>query len=45
MPYGASKDLAKTTGSDKVLRDEAFNVANNIQYDEYQRLIFSKVFY
>ena len=39
MPYDASKDFAKRTASDKVFRDEAFNVANNIQYHEYQRLL------
>ena len=31
------KDLPRRTGSDKVLRDNAFNVAKNPKYDEYQR--------
>ena len=29
MVYGDFKDLAKRTASDKVLRDEAFNIAKN----------------
>ena len=28
------KDLKRRTFSDKVLRDEAFNIAKNPQYDE-----------
>ena len=30
MVYGDFKDLAKRTASDKVLRDEAFNIAKNM---------------
>ena len=37
MAYGDFKDLAKRTASDKVLRDKAFNVAKNSEYDGYQR--------
>ena len=37
MPYGDFKDLAKRTASDKVLRDQAFNIAKNPKYDGYQR--------
>ena len=37
MTYGKSKDLAKRTQSDKVLRDKAFNIAINPKYDGYQR--------
>ena len=37
MAYGKSKDLAKRTQSDKVLRDKAFKIASNPNYDEYQR--------
>ena len=34
----------KKKNSDKVLRDKAFNVANNPKYDEYQRGIASMVY-
>ena len=37
MAYGKSKDLAKRTQSDKVLRDKAFEIATNPKYDGYQR--------
>ena len=37
MAYGKSKDLAKRTQSDKVLRDKAFKVASDPKYDGYQR--------
>ena len=37
------QNLAKKS-SDKVLRDKAFNVANNPKYDEYQRGIASMVY-
>ena len=30
------KDLARRTASNKVLRDEAFNIAKNPKYDGYQ---------
>ena len=33
MAYGGFKDLAKRTISDKVLQDEAFNIAKNAKYD------------
>ena len=32
-----SKNLAKRTQSDKVLRDKAFEIAGNPKYDGYQR--------
>ena len=32
MAYGKSKDLAKRTQSDKVLRDEAFKIASDLKY-------------
>ena len=35
MTYGNSKDLAKRTQSDKVLRDEAFIIASGPKYDGY----------
>ena len=37
MAYGKSKDLIKRTQSDKVLKDKAFKIANNLKYDGYQR--------
>ena len=44
MAYGKYKDLAKRTESDKVLTDKAFKIANNPNYDEYQRGIASIVY-
>ena len=40
MAYGDFKDLAKRTASGKVLRDRAFNIAENSKYDGYQRYGF-----
>ena len=37
MADGKYKDLAKRTESDKVSADKAFKIANNANYDEYQR--------
>ena len=37
MSYGDFKDLARRTASDKVLRDKAFIIAKNSEYDGYQR--------
>ena len=37
MAYGDFKDLARRTGSNKILQDKAFNVAENSKYDGYQR--------
>ena len=37
MAYGKSKDLAKRTQSDKVLKDKAFKIASGPKYDGYQR--------
>ena len=37
MDYGKSKDLIKRTQSDKVLKDKAFKIANNPNYNGYQR--------
>ena len=37
ITYGKSKDLAKRTRSDKVLRDKAFKIASDPKYDGYQR--------
>ena len=44
MAYGDSKDLARRTASDKVLRDKAFNIAKNPKYDGYQRGLASMVY-
>ena len=35
MKYGDFKDLARRTASDNVLRDKAFNIAQNPRYDGY----------
>ena len=37
MAYGKSKDLAKRTQSDKILRDKAFKIANDPKYNGYLR--------
>ena len=37
IAYGKSKDLAKRTQSDKVLRDKAFKITSDPKYDGYQR--------
>ena len=44
MAYGKSKDLVKRTQSDKVLKDKAFKVANNPNYDCYQKGLASMVY-
>ena len=44
MFYGDFKDLARRTVSDKVLRDKAFNIAENAKYDGYQRGVASMVY-
>ena len=35
MTYCNSRDLAKRTQSDKVLRDKPFKIANDPKYDRY----------
>ena len=42
--YSDSKDLTKRTVADKVLRDNAFNIAKNSKYDRYQRVLASIVY-
>ena len=37
MAYGDFKGLTRITGSDKILNDNAFNIAKNLKYDGYQR--------
>ena len=44
MAYGKLKDLIKRTQSDKVLKDKAFKIANNPNYDDYQRGLTSMVY-
>ena len=44
MAYAKSKDLIKRTQSDKVLKDKAFKIANNPNYDGYQRGLDSMVY-
>ena len=44
MAYGKYKDLEKRTQSDKVLKDKAFEIANNPNNDGYQRGLTSMVY-
>ena len=44
MAYQDFKDLARRTGSDKILRDKALNNAKNPKYDGYQRGLASMVY-
>ena len=44
MVYGKSKDLAKKTQSDKVLRDKALKITSDPKYDGYQRGLASMVY-
>ena len=44
MAYGKSKDLAKRSQSNKVLRDKAFKIACDPKYDGYQRGLASMVY-
>ena len=43
MAYGDFKDLTRRTASDKVVRDKAFNIAEDPKYDGYQRGLASMV--
>ena len=43
MAYGDFKYLARRIASDKILRDKAFNIAENSKYDGYQRGLASMV--
>ena len=38
MAYGDFKDLVRGTASDKVLKDKAFNIANNF-FDKSQKVV------
>ena len=44
MGYGKSKDLARRTQSDKVLRDIAFKIPSDPKYDGYQIGLASMVY-
>ena len=44
MAYGQSKDLTKSTQSDKVLKDNPFKIASDPKYDGYQRGLVSMVY-
>ena len=44
MAYRDFKDLAKRTAADKVLRDKAFNIANDSNHDGYQRGLASMIY-
>ena len=44
MVYGKYKDLERRTQSDKVLKDKAFEIANNPRYDGHQRGLASMVY-
>ena len=42
--YSDSKDLAKRTILDKILKDRAYEIARNRRYDGYQRALASTVY-
>ena len=42
--YADNKDLINRTKSDKVLRDKAYNIASNPEYDGYQRGLANMVY-
>ena len=44
MAYGDFEDLKRRTFSDKIFRDQAFNIAKNFKYDGYQRGLASIVY-
>ena len=44
MPYSKSKDLVKRTQSDKVLKEKAFKIVSNPNYNGYQRGLTSMVY-
>ena len=44
MAYRDFKDLNRKTFADKLLRDKAFNIANDLKYDGYQRGLPSMVY-
>ena len=44
MAYGKTKDLAKRTQSDKVLKYKVFKIASDPKHDGYQRGLASMVY-
>ena len=42
--YADNKDLINRTKADKVLKDKAYNIARNPEYDGYQRGLASMVY-
>ena len=44
MAYGDFKGLNKITAADKVLRDKAFNISKNPNYDAYRCGVASMVY-
>ena len=44
MAYGKSKDLAKMTESDKVLKDKTFRISSDTKYDGYQKGLASMIY-
>ena len=44
MAYGDFKDFTRKVASDKVLRDNAFNIAKNPKYHGFQRGLASMVY-
>ena len=44
MVYGKTKDLVKRTQLDKNLKDKAFKIASDPNYDGYQRGLASMVY-
>ena len=42
--YAENKDLINRTKADKVLKDKAYNIASNPEYDGYQRGLTSMVY-
>ena len=45
MAYRDFKDLTRRTAANNVLRDKAFNIAQNLKYDGHQRGLASKDFW
>ena len=44
MAYGDFKDLNRRKAADKVLRDKAYNIAEDPKYDGHQRGLASMVY-
>ena len=44
LAYADNKDLINRTKTDKVLKDKAYNIASNPEYDGYQRGLASMVY-